>query len=69
VKEFDYIRYRRIKKILNSQEEQTNTNINQSSEMIDTDNTANIQNEIIVNSFRIKYIYFLLRLFLRMIQY
>jgi hypothetical protein len=69
VKEFDYIRYRRIKKILNSQEEQTNTNINQSSEMIDTDNTANIQNEIIVNNFRIKYIYFLLRLFFRMIQY
>jgi hypothetical protein len=52
VKEFDNIRYRRMKKVLMGHEEQniTNTNFNQSNEVInmDLDSTNSTQNEIIV---------------------
>jgi len=52
VKEFDNIRYRRMKKVLMGNEEQNtaNININQSSELISTDidNSINTHNEILV---------------------
>lgn len=55
VKEFDNIRYRRMKKVLMGHEEQ---NTNQSNELpiLDNDNSINIQNEILVrNLFSLKF--------------
>lgn len=53
VKEFDNIRYRRMRKVLMGHHEQSasgSSNVNQSSEILtlDTDNSISIQNEIIV---------------------
>ncbi len=52
MKEFDNIRYRRMKKVLMGHEEQNtaNTNLNQSNEVInmDIDGTNNTQNDILV---------------------
>jgi len=52
VKEFDNIRYRRMKKVLMGHEEQntTNASLNQSNEVInmDIDGTSSTQNDILV---------------------
>ena len=55
VKEFDNIRYRRMRKVLMGHHEQSATgsfNVNQSSEILtlDNDNSISIQNEIIVRT-------------------
>ena len=62
-----------MKKVLMGHEEQStvNTNNNQSSELIttDNDNSINTQNEILVRIFFVKYIFYLIKSLSRMIQH